>query len=247
MLVIYLIYNILLDCTKGCSECKNYTSTSCTNCLSDYYWLKYSLECIESCPSLQFYNQTEYDCQGIYSHIYSMYIYIYIYFYIGCHRACDKCSGLGDRKCVTCLTAENYYPIFNESTHCLHFCESTIPLYLDRDTCRLCHDNCLMCYGNSSDECLRCKPPYFLGNQKECIHEDCSTYPNTFPKNYACEDCHYSCNGCLGPPNKCKECAVNFMYHPLTNFCLSKCPFSYYSYYEIQRCQRIYIYIYIYI
>ena len=179
-------------------------------------------------------------------------VIIYIYnIYIVCDPACNICTGSGNENCESCNTISSYYPLHTTPTTCLFLCNSSsTPLYLDSgstNTCKPCHAHCLECFGGSDVECSKCLPPYYLGNNQECIYTECAlNYPNTFPTiDYVCEQCHHSCNGCIGSYDFCLSCAMPYFALSQTNFCLAACPAKYYSYTSIRQCQCIYIYIYI--
>ena len=150
--------------------------------------------------------------------------------------------------CIECNRDAYYYPFFNDPSHCILFCNYDPPHYLDGSVCRPCHANSLICYGEEIDECFKCRPPYYLGNKEECVYENCDNYPNTFPSNYVCEDCHPSCNGCKEFPNYCLACVSGNFLNPQSHSCAASCPPNYYTYLSLQKCQGImYIYIYVYI
>ena len=179
-------------------------------------------------------------------------LYIYIYIYIACSEECESCNGPGRENCLTCNIKGSYYPLSTNLTECLFLCQFPSPLFLRNDECLPCHPNCLACFGEEKTECNQCKPPYYLGNNADCIYTDCSHYPNTFPTTtlgeLLCEHCLSVCDGCLDYPNYCLDCASGFYMLIETHSCLIYCPTKYYSYESISTCQGTFIlYIYIYI
>ena len=174
-------------------------------------------------------------------------IYIYIYIYIVCDKSCNGCRGKGNENCMACNS--EYYPLDGQPSTCIFLCESEAnsPLFLDLEslTCKLCHPNCLSCLGDSNITCTKCAPNYYLGNNRECIYNDCAQYTNTFASSeYICEDCNPTCDGCVELPNKCINCASQYFMFQETNTCTKKCPINYYANQLTKICDCKYIYIY---
>ena len=187
--------------------------------------------------------------------MYNHNIYIYIYsINIVCDQSCNGCSGPSNEKCLLCEINSSYYPLDTRSTTCILMCNSPgISLYLNTtsNTCKSCHINCAICFGSSEFECSQCLHPFYLGNNQECVYTDCANYPNTFPNNYICQECHPNCDGCIYTTNNCLACLSPYLKLPSSTSCSPSCPSKYYPYLTLQICQRdnihIYIYIYLYI
>ena len=244
-LILFFINIIYLECHVHCNNCNGLTQFDCITCAEPRIYDSSTRSCI--CPTNMYILNDECECK--YSLVNIIYIYIYIYSML---RECESCNGPGRENCLTCNIKGSYYPLSTNLTECLFLCQFPSPLFLRNDECLPCHPNCLACFGEEKTECNQCKPPYYLGNNADCIYTDCSHYPNTFPTTtlgeLLCEHCLSVCDGCLDYPNYCLDCASGFYMLIETHSCLIYCPTKYYSYESISTCQGTFIlYIYIYI
>jgi hypothetical protein len=118
-------------CNTGCRTCQT-TTTYCLNCLSGYYLLSSSNECVKTCPTGLFQDPSTLTC-------------------IGCSGNCTTCSGSANN-CTSCTTGVLY----------LNSCVANCPdaYYAVNGQCLACPTGCLTCTSGSS--CQSCLGSYFL-------------------------------------------------------------------------------------
>ena len=81
--------------------------------------------------------------------------------------------------------------------------------YDKSNTCKLCNNTCLTCFGPKSNECLTCDftnelRGEFLFSTKECIAK-CPS--KTYEESNICKNCDDACLTCDGPiENNCLSC-----------------------------------------
>lgn len=192
-------------CPENCDSCENRNGLKCVVC-KDGYGLNQKGEC-EKCSLSNCLDCSEdytkcQECQVGYSYDNSI---------------CKKCS---DDKCVNCKDDSNYcdkciegYGMDHDlkcvkcnQTNCLdcslyYICTKCKEGYFNYlYTCHKCLDeNCDECY-TQSKECIKCKPGYTLGKDRECV--PCSI------KN--CKDCEE--NRCI-----CQKCMDGYGFDDKAN------------------------------
>ncbi|MGL4947887.1 MAG: hypothetical protein ACRC42_00685, partial [Mycoplasma sp.] len=78
--------------------------------------------------------------------------------FVGCYN-CTQYGSVSDTSCSVCNTKENYYPLADMPSHCVHISENLDHYYLNTTTNQFekCYVACLKCYGEGVIEKQNCK------------------------------------------------------------------------------------------
>ncbi|KAF2363062.1 VWFC domain [Trinorchestia longiramus] len=161
-----------------------------------------------------------------------------------CHPTCTQCDGPGPFHCTACsegLRLTDKHSCSEEPCDVGYFKSSS-------GTCEQCSSSCLGCSGDSSTctsckrgsfllqgQCVsKCGPKYFLNNTAAAGLEARDDFTGT---ESVCEECHYSCKGCLGPSARdCLECDEGSLRED--NTCVGSCSPGFYASQLSRQCVR---------
>ena len=210
-------------CHPDCDECFNATSIGCFECQTNKLYRKLTT-CVSTsltCLPNEFHHSTKNMC-------------------FPCKANCRKCPNL-----LSCSECEGDFVLHPEINVCLKNCKLK-GLFLAPNTgnCEMCPTYCENCINTTfCDSCAA----------NSHIHDDlcfsgCPINSYLPPEIDYCRMCHLTCNRCDGPTeHHCIECDNEKLYYLTTNMkCLSFCRHGLYYEQSSNRCQSIYIYIYIY-
>ena len=256
-------------CPFPCGDCGapiNSTHKNCSNCLVDYfltedtkYCYKETLEnyyidgdtlrrCHKNCLycSTGSKNDTNMKCTKCYPNWYmtvdtnSCYDKIIENYYIDgdtlrrCHKNCLFCS-TGSKndtnmKCIKCYP--NFY-MTEDTDSCYN--KVIENYYLDGDTLRRCHKNCLYCSTGSKNDtnmkCIKCYSNWYLTEDTNSCYD--KVIENYYIDGDTLRRCHKNCLYCsTGSKNdtnmKCTKCYPNWYMTVDTNSCYDKIIENYY-------------------
>ena len=209
-------------CHPDCDECFNATSIGCFECQTNKLYRKLTT-CVSTsltCLPNEFHHSTKNMC-------------------FPCKANCRKCPNL-----LSCSECEGDFVLHPEINVCLKNCKLK-GLFLAPNTgnCEMCPTYCENCINTTfCDSCAA----------NSHIHDDlcfsgCPINSYLPPEIDYCRMCHLTCNRCDGPTeHHCIECDNEKLYYLTTNMkCLSFCRHGLYYEQSSNRCQSIYIYIYI--
>ncbi|XP_038058391.1 proprotein convertase subtilisin/kexin type 5-like isoform X2 [Patiria miniata] len=192
------------DCIAHCKRCLGPRPDECLACDTDYQLN--NGHCRQNCNAKQF------DQDGV---------------CVACHPSCETCEGPSPYECTACPEGMVHTTSNSNLGECSIGCpEGT---FRDQNQCLACHDTCQNCDGNSQDNCLSCKPHFFLTGNQRCV-QTCpdGTYhyltddDSGSPSEFECRPCHSSCNTCYGPlERECTTCHDS-MYR-LDHECVAHC------------------------
>ena len=176
-------YETCQTCTmKGTEETNN-----CLTCIPNYFKEYNSNNCVNVCPTGQYYDDTTKQCEL-------------------CDTSCSSCSGSA-KECLACNT--NYEPICNDDTPkttktCINSFEK---YYKDGNCYKSCSDKCATCHESlTCDTCSVSYPLYF--ESKKMCYDFCPTSSYKDDKN--CIPCHTNCKTCsiqgTNTSNNCDQC-----------------------------------------
>ena len=188
----YFDIDIWKPCFTKCKTCLkegNENNHNCDTCSNDLVKEYHTKNCVDVCPTGQYYDNTNKQCEL-------------------CDSSCSSCSGSA-KECLACNT--NYEPICNDDTTkktktCINSFEK---YYKDKDgNCyKSCLDKCATCHENSTcDTCSESYPLYF--ESKKICYKECPTSSYSVEKK--CIPCHSNCKTCsiqgTNTSNNCDQC-----------------------------------------
>lgn len=174
--------------------------------------------------------------------------------FISCNPKCKKCHGPNETDCTECYAnyfllagscecpKKGFYEVFNYLKD-----DSMMSGFRVEVLCGRCSDACISCNGPTSNDCLQCKPEYFVLNLFDphkdktnlyCLREasKCHEYSHfgvALTTGRICYPCHSSCLECNSDgPKACTKCRLdtlnmaNTRYY-LKNECYPACPIGY--------------------
>lgn len=216
--------NTCMFCADGCKTCFGPSLNECdvcntSNSTDPYYKWANETTCDLSCPNGQFIS-------------------------LRLNHMCEYCSS----NCITCVgTADNCtadggcktgYFFNNDTFECVRVCPDGTFGNADSGFCQDCAAGCLLCTGDTRDECTKCgvdpnnsSAIYFKHYYLTKCMTDC---PDGFYEEslgYTCQKCHESCNTCNTSATDCPDCrnVTGIVYYNLNDKCLLKCPNGYYG------------------
>uniref|UniRef100_A0A8C5MTT0 Proprotein convertase subtilisin/kexin type 5 n=1 Tax=Leptobrachium leishanense TaxID=445787 RepID=A0A8C5MTT0_9ANUR len=121
-----------------------------------------------------------------------------------CDAECSEvgCDGPGPDQCSDCL--HFYYKAKNNTRICVSECPPG-HYFADKKRCKKCFTNCESCFGGRTDQCLACKPGYYLNEESNNCISNC---PDGFYLNEnknVCRKCNENCKRCSSE-QICMEC-----------------------------------------
>ncbi|CAD8050784.1 unnamed protein product [Paramecium sonneborni] len=180
------------SCAGPCSECYGGEVDQCTKCDSGYYIA--DTTCVEVCPSTKPYANLATQA---------------------CVTSCPDYLYLAQKVCFSFCPGflANYE--LDGKKECVEQCYSNS--YLSSGQCQLCDPICKECYGPINGNCLECKSPYFLYQQKCQI-----TCP--FYSDYTDNTCKESCpSNTVIQGMRCQtQCDTGYLLY--SQFCVLSCP-----------------------
>jgi hypothetical protein len=145
-----------------------------------------------------------------------------------CYVSCKTCTVVGTsqaNKCLTCLTAENYYPLSDDSTQCYKNTDTVSGYTFDATNsifAKACYKSCSTCSGlgtSADNKCLTC---FINGGYypTSAGSTQCYLKTDTVPRFYwdaslnLFNACYTSCSTCTAKGdstnNNCTACATNY-------------------------------------
>ncbi|KAL4489764.1 hypothetical protein ABPG72_022404 [Tetrahymena utriculariae] len=169
----YFQNNLLNQCQKcdsTCKECSGTSNTQCTSCSSQLIF--YNNQCLTQCPSGLFIQQSNNSC-------------------VPCDQSCESCNGQSSSSCLSCKPGA-----FLFSNQCVSKCPDGY--YQNDNECSLCHSSCQTCTGPNSNQCQTCVDSLIKQNSS-CVAE-CPKQMYMIQTPYKqCIQCHFYCtSGCNG-------------------------------------------------
>ena len=137
-----------------------------------------------------------------------------------CVEGCDKCVNS-----ETCEVCKQKYYLTEDTKKC--YSEVINNYYLDGNTLKRCHQNCLQCSNSKNDNCIKCQSNYYLTEDTQsCYSKEINNYyldGNTLKK------CHPNCLKCINNQNsECILCQSNYFMTEDTNSCYNEIIDNYY-------------------
>ena len=164
-----------------------------------------------------------------------------------CYPSCKVCEEeSNDENNQHCLSCQNNKLYQTDKKNCIDKC--LIGYYEEDNLCKKCHESCLTCEKNGTDEIPNCQSceynKYLTDDNLKCI-DDCEInyYKNEEEKK--CYKCSENCETCskrsIDGNNYCLTCNQNSEYKYLLNIsntsnCVEKCPDSTILNEEINQC-----------
>uniref|UniRef100_A0AAV2MQD7 P/Homo B domain-containing protein n=1 Tax=Knipowitschia caucasica TaxID=637954 RepID=A0AAV2MQD7_KNICA len=201
------------DCDMTCLTCSDHLPSSCASCAKGRV-LDATGHCVwyNRCAA-SWYLDSKGDCQK-------------------CHSSCESCSGPTADHCISCNS-----PHFLLNSSCLQQCPEGFFTDSEVRVCERCHWSCARCSGRHSLQCKRCREGFYT-QAGGCV-PTCSPSHFGNPVSMACERCDPSCDSCSGPGSShCLSCRENFLYLPLGQQCVQRCPDGYYKERKSKTCRR---------
>ena len=214
----YLDKDTLRRCHHNCLKCPNKaindTFMNCDSCENNYYITEDTKSC---------------------------YNYVIDNYYLDsdklrrCHPNCLKCSSSEKNESyMNCITCQQNYYMTEDTESCYN--EIIDNYYLDNDTLRRCHPNCLKCNSIQLNEsymnCIVCQENYYITEDtKQCYKDTVNYY---YRDGDILKRCHSNCLKCSSSPEdniqnqiydsitidmKCTECKQNYYKLDGTNNC----------------------------
>ncbi|EAR95046.2 TNFR/NGFR cysteine-rich region family protein (macronuclear) [Tetrahymena thermophila SB210] len=173
--------NLLNQCQKcdsSCKECSGTSNTQCTSCISQL--ILFNNQCLSQCPSGYFISQSSNQC-------------------VPCDQSCESCSGQLSSNCLSCKPGT-----FLISNQCISKCPDGY--FQNNQECSQCHPSCKTCVGPNSNQCQTCFDLLIKYNSS-CIVECPKQMYMTQTPYKQCIECNFYCSsGCSGPTKEdCNE------------------------------------------
>ena len=214
----YIDGNMLKRCHKKCLFCStkgtNFTHMNCLECYDKWYLTEDTKSCYNDIiDNYYLFNKTNLK---------------------RCHKNCLHCTTNEKNdnymNCTKCV--ENFY--MTEDTNSCY--DKVIDnYYLDNNTLRRCHPNCLKCSTGSKNNtymnCLKCQDNFYMTEDTYSCYD--KVIDNYYLDNATLRRCHPNCLKCsTGSKNNiymnCTKCFENFYMTEDTNSCYDKVIDNYY-------------------
>lgn len=148
-----------------------------------------------------------------------------------CNENCLECSRSLNTDCLSCKNPS--FSILNKESQrlCLENCGSGY--FLNSNNCLKCHSDCSECSGPLNTDCISCKDPLFSVLTKElqnlCLANCGSNY---YLSSKSCFKCYENCLECKGPLDtdclSCKNPSFKVLNKESKDVCLQDCGINYF-------------------
>ena len=225
----YIDGDMLKRCHKKCLYCStkgtNFTHMNCLKCYDKWYITEDTKSCYNDIiDNYYLFNKTNLK---------------------RCHKNCMHCTTNEKNddymNCTKCF--DNFY-ITEDTNSCYN--KIIDNYYLDNDTLRRCHPNCLKCSkkkkNNTYMNCTKCQEKFYITEDTNSCYE--GEIDNYYLDNATLRRCHPNCLKCsTGSKNNtymnCTKCKKNYFMIEDKNSCIDYIPNNYYldnTTYQLRKC-----------
>ncbi|EAR89409.2 zinc finger lsd1 subclass family protein (macronuclear) [Tetrahymena thermophila SB210] len=179
--------NKCMACHETCLSCKGSQNSDCFQCKDGGLRIRTDTKQCGKCDSNQYYDNIQcYDC----------------------HKDCKTCSGPGNDidQCTLCADITKYECSQND----LNYFAQNYQKVTCEKKCLKCHVNCSQCFGEKSNQCMKCKRMILQTDfscQRKCPER--MFFDESDPKEVKCTNCDRNCKICENQ-NKCLACDEEF-------------------------------------
>ncbi|KAL4494498.1 hypothetical protein ABPG72_019908, partial [Tetrahymena utriculariae] len=180
--------NKCMKCHETCLSCKGSLNNECLQCYDGALRIRSDTKQCGKCDSNQYYDNIQcYDC----------------------HKDCKICSGPGNDidQCTQCIDPTKYECNLNDLNY---FTQNYNQRKQCVKKCLKCHENCSQCFGEQSNQCMKCKRMILQSDfscQRKCPER--MFFDESDPNEVKCTNCVKNCKICENY-NKCQVCDVEF-------------------------------------
>jgi len=195
-------------CNEKCATCIEFP-TKCLSCNTSklYYPIKFTYDCVKSCPDGYWFNFLEQNYQK-------------------CDPSCKKCLD-NTKNCLECT--DGFFPLKDNKSLCFKDCPINYTLnYVEKYCQPGCISPCKTC--TDPNNCFSCVENYFLIASSNNINNCVLNCPDGFYNDnvsFKCQLCPFNCKTCKSQ-DKCLSCKNELFYLQENNLCLKNCPIKYY-------------------
>ena len=204
-------------CSYGepCESCNKGSAKYCLSCADNFYFKENHLTtgdyCYNDLPASNYFLDTT----------------ITPKVYKKCSTNCATCLGLGDNKCLSCVTGSHFIENYDKvnGSECFTgqkqgYFVDVINSVDDKNSNNLyykaCYNSCTQCSGIEEGKCTQCANDlYFIENYKK-DGDFCFNISNPQVANYYLDltekvfkKCDSSCETCLNSASNCLKCSAN--------------------------------------
>ncbi|EAR90502.2 zinc finger lsd1 subclass family protein (macronuclear) [Tetrahymena thermophila SB210] len=191
--------NTCSPCDSTCFTCNGSKQNNCLSCQNKRYFNPLSNQCVYTCNSNQYPDQTSNQCKS-------------------CDTSCLTCNGPTSQFCTSCING-----LFLENNQCVQKCSQNYYVQPNTNICQQCHNSCLTCSGPSSKECTSCVSSLIFINSQ--CYSECPNgyYTLQGQQKKECILCNYKCNlGCSG--ELAEDCdSIKYQYQIIFYILAGKC------------------------
>ncbi|KAL4500217.1 hypothetical protein ABPG73_011325 [Tetrahymena malaccensis] len=176
--------NKCMPCHETCLSCKGNQKNQCSQCIDGSLRIRTDTKECGKCDTNQYSDNFQcYDC----------------------HKDCKACSGPGNDidQCSQCIDVTKYECNLNDLSY---FAQNYYQKKQCEKKCLKCHENCSQCFGEQSNQCMKCKRMILQADfscQRKCPER--MFFDESDPNEVKCTNCDKNCNTCENQ-NKCQVC-----------------------------------------